>query len=1115
MRILILLLLFGIFTAISIPDSFALIGDRYYADKIMPNTQFREVQVEIQTSDLYVNSKDCKNNEVAVVTHWIKQDSYRWLEMGITSGAFGAGTGDSDAGLCNESPIIYWGKSIPVINSKTGNPERDYQEGFIANAKVGDIEFFKFQYVNERTWKGYHGDPSTTLPIIQDSPFSRNPETYQVGAESTINAITEYSSIPQTHFKNIKYATDTLSLRPITFKDTTYLEGGFQIEKCTDDSHLIAGSVTSLDCSRAVTQNQKPVVSDISKTLTDRNPITITLSATDPDFDYLQFNLDTHPTIGKLNVVNKSERITNVTPTTVQLTYTPDPQNAATSDSFNFVVSDGRSNHSVTKTVTLSIPSITTTPIILGSGGMTIDDSTPGKLVPTFSHKLIPSSNVSDWKLTATASPAQTIKINSIQTFSVPSTVMYVFHDSLPANWTNVTLEYVGSDIVSQDSTATLSAGTKFELNRAFVGGSNTGTTLTEFTEDFKTDLTKWSKSGSTKWILQATSLTIPGLSDNTPVYSSACNPACYLTMNDSVDLTQNTNQTLEFWRLLASTITGSEYARVDYSIDGGSNWSELAKFSQTSSLNPWKWTKQTYDLSSFSSSKQFKIRLVAYTTGGADIVQFDEIKISGTVRDTTVPVINIQSPTDNQTFTTDTITVSGTISDAESAISAVTAQLNSNSKVTIAGTGASNWSHTFTGLSDGVYLVKIQGTNNQSLSSNAFVTFTIKLPDTTPPTLVIPANITTEATAVLTPVNIGNATATDNSGVTPTITNNATSTFPVGTTIVTWTARDSAGNTSTITQIVIITNAAPAAVNDSVTLDEGSSTDIHILNNDSDVNGTIDASTVTIITSPIHGKTTINPTSGIVTYTHDNTETISDTFKYTVKDNAGLTSNEATVSININKENDSPVLGSIGDKTVNALELLTFTVTATDVDIPADTLTFTLIDVTGQGLHGSTLDTTSGVFTWTPTEVQVKSTPYYFMMAINDGYVIDSEIIKITVNKVDTISPFIDIGSVHPSADILKVGDTFEIIITPREFESGLVSHGTPTINGVNATFNEINNTGIYSVMYTVSAGDNNLSDDSDLLVNITLKDNAGNISNTISSIRANAVPVIDASTP
>jgi Ca2+-binding RTX toxin-like protein len=71
--------------------------------------------------------------------------------------------------------------------------------------------------------------------------------------------------------------------------------------------------------------------------------------------------------------------------------------------------------------------------------------------------------------------------------------------------------------------------------------------------------------------------------------------------------------------------------------------------------------------------------------------------------------------------------------------------------------------------------------------------------PDLTPPKFTfVPADITT---STCTSVTIGKALATDPCGVT--ITNNAPAKFPLGTTLVTWTARDGAGNVSRATQAV------------------------------------------------------------------------------------------------------------------------------------------------------------------------------------------------------------------------------------------------------------------------------------------------------------------------
>jgi len=81
---------------------------------------------------------------------------------------------------------------------------------------------------------------------------------------------------------------------------------------------------------------------------------------------------------------------------------------------------------------------------------------------------------------------------------------------------------------------------------------------------------------------------------------------------------------------------------------------------------------------------------------------------------------------------------------------------------------------------------------------------------DITPPTIVAPSDITTQATGVLTSVNLGTPTVSDNSDPKPTVTNNAPAVgFPVGSTTVTWTATDAAGNSATATQKVTIQSAS------------------------------------------------------------------------------------------------------------------------------------------------------------------------------------------------------------------------------------------------------------------------------------------------------------------
>ncbi len=78
-----------------------------------------------------------------------------------------------------------------------------------------------------------------------------------------------------------------------------------------------------------------------------------------------------------------------------------------------------------------------------------------------------------------------------------------------------------------------------------------------------------------------------------------------------------------------------------------------------------------------------------------------------------------------------------------------------------------------------------------------------VSVVDTTPPVVIVPANILDyEATAINSVIDIGSATATDLVGVVSLI-NDAPAAFPLGTTIVTWTATDNAGNRTIAMQYV------------------------------------------------------------------------------------------------------------------------------------------------------------------------------------------------------------------------------------------------------------------------------------------------------------------------
>ena len=92
-------------------------------------------------------------------------------------------------------------------------------------------------------------------------------------------------------------------------------------------------------------------------------------------------------------------------------------------------------------------------------------------------------------------------------------------------------------------------------------------------------------------------------------------------------------------------------------------------------------------------------------------------------------------------------------------------------------------------------------------------------------PVILVPEDILIEATGSLTSINIGEAMATDESGI-YSLTNNAPSSFPLGINTIIWTAVDGAGNMAIASQTVTIQDSTPPKIShiDNISLEAKSS---------------------------------------------------------------------------------------------------------------------------------------------------------------------------------------------------------------------------------------------------------------------------------------------------
>ncbi len=144
------------------------------------------------------------------------------------------------------------------------------------------------------------------------------------------------------------------------------------------------------------------------------------------------------------------------------------------------------------------------------------------------------------------------------------------------------------------------------------------------------------------------------------------------------------------------------------------------------------------------------------------------------------------------------------------------------------------------------------------------------------------------------------------------------------------------------------------------------------------------------------------------------------------VTDSKGLTSSEE-VTIQVNEVNIPPTLEQMGNETVQAGTSLTFTVKASDPDIPAETLTFSLSQSPSGTFPDGAKITPDGVFSWTPNTTQGPGT-YVVTITVSDGKSSTSEDVTITVSGNQKTSshppweawPWVALGILVPGSSLL-----------------------------------------------------------------------------------------------
>ncbi len=177
----------------------------------------------------------------------------------------------------------------------------------------------------------------------------------------------------------------------------------------------------------------------------------------------------------------------------------------------------------------------------------------------------------------------------------------------------------------------------------------------------------------------------------------------------------------------------------------------------------------------------------------------------------------------------------------------------------------------------------------------------------------------------------------------------------------------------------------------------------------------------------------------------------------FTVTDDGSPNLNDSEViTITVNDTNRAPVLDAVGNKAVDEGQLLQFTITSTDPDI-GDTLTHSAKNLP----TGASVDSVTGIFTWTPNYIHAGTYTNILFTVTDDGTpkLSDSKAITITVTDVNRAPVFSSIGNRTTDEGS---GLVFAVIATDPDGDTlTLTDSNLPT--GATFTYNG-DGTGIFS---------------------------------------------------
>lgn len=304
--------------------------------------------------------------------------------------------------------------------------------------------------------------------------------------------------------------------------------------------------------------------------------------------------------------------------------------------------------------------------------------------------------------------------------------------------------------------------------------------------------------------------------------------------------------------------------------------------------------------------------------------------------------------------------------------------------------------------------------------------------------------------------------------------------------------------------------NEQITALADVTQTDEDTAVQINVLSNDADVDGSVDVTTVSVASSPSNGSTSVDPVTGVITYTPSADFNGSDSFTYTVEDNGGLASNAATVTITVNPINDAPRT-TADNASTNEDTAVAISVLDNDADIDGSINPASVTTVSGPSNGSTSVNTGTGVITYTPNANFNGSDTFTYTVEDNTMLISQAATVTVSVTSVnDNPVALADLATTAEdnatSIDVaandsdVDVGDSLDInsitIVTQPSF-------GTATANGGLVDYSPAANfNGTDSFTYTINDSFGASSNSATVTINVTGVNDLPTASNDVATV-------------